>query len=335
MKFLSLTILFLSLAVASDSSKHSRKKKSNKKASGNSDILLLKSIEEVQQKAAACAKAFMDTIARLPEKDIRNEKCFTDAETTDDQLIVAAGLANAAQTFLPRDSAARQKMESIYKSSVRLQSKLETFIAEQYEKKKTPSRAEAQIREIISFRVTAIRDISEAIQSSNFAKFSFEKLCELSKFLVDLSEYVGCFLDEDKKSFKKKMKVLKERKIALDLQSSTIDWENIEQVYSSYSRKLLGVLNDVDLAPKGALVKRLSRAVGLLASAVDEFAGLSPNHKDAMSRIGAIVKEESETYDLYRARERIQNHQGSEDISSLDKSSDEEISSDSRGEYEY
>ena len=196
------------------------------------------------------------------------------------------------------------------------------------EKKKSSSTGvELSFTNYSSHRVQAVKDITSAIQSIDIDALSFKELRGLSKFLIKFSKYLAVIKEEDILVFEEKIQALKNRNTELDLQASTIDWENFETTYSSNSKKLINLLAKVDLAPKGTKSHKLSKVFLSLADTVIDYAKLTSNNDNILTEIEAILDEERKNSKLYFAWKSMKGIQN-EETDSEDSSSDEENSSD-------
>ena len=264
MNFLSLTFLFLSCVVIASDSSNPSSEKSEKATALDYDFSHIDSVKGVQKLAVNCTQAFIRTMTQFPVADVRGEECFRDARSIKNEVLLFARLSRSARKYLPLDSEAYKMMGKINDSSKELQAELVKSISNS-KKKRDKNGLTSTIKDFgkyILFRVQAVEDILYAINLININKFSFKKLSNFTKFLIKVSVCLRAYKEEDNLAFKNKIQALSNRKD--DIQSSKIDWENMEQLYSSYMQRMLKTLSGGTLASNGTSANILSTAFNSL-----------------------------------------------------------------------
>ena len=244
MKLFCLTLLLLTHAFASDSSKTSSKSDEDNFFSS------LKTVEEIQEKAAAAITTFLNSIKEVPDSISYGDNCVYLIE----DISQAARLAQIALVFFPFGSEYHQKIKSVFESTTSSEVKLKKAyvkMAKRNKKQKEKALKEKSVedknndrkerlkkkRELndkyIPQRNQAVKDILEALQSISFPLSSYtwlnrpfyEWLIRLSNFVIEFASKFH--LGEDNLSdFTKTMHALMERKAQLDVLASKIDHSN-------------------------------------------------------------------------------------------------------------
>ena len=315
MKFRRLTLLLLTHAFASDSSKNSSK--SNETTPVKNAFSHLNTLEEIQEKAAAVTSTFLNSIKEVP-----NPRPFYDKfKFIIDDIADAAKFARKAQKHFSSESDCYQKLQSVYESAMSSREKLRKDIKEsafgtakssRSKLKQAPREKSVESNEknklydtCVSRRNQAVEGIFSTLQAINFTQSSFEWLNGFSSFVFMFA--VEFNLNEDDTSdFNQTMRALNNRKNEIDVLASKIDWNNIDRTYASHTNSLVELIGKIDI-PKETNSRELSHAVHVLANAVKAYAKLSSNREDMMPQIKAIIDQEKETSRLYRTYKSMNN----------------------------
>ena len=320
MKFLSLACLFFSCAIASDSSR--RSSESSRSTTDKFDFSYLDEVEGVQSECADVARTIISSMAKIPNMTVRGERLFRCTRSSAINMHLVGKVAREVRPFLPSGSVAIEKIDEIENVSRGLESEIDSYyLKSMYERKKPGSSNNGSTNKdyskYIDFRVQSVRYILSAVKEINLSVFSFERLYQFVKFLIDFYLLLDGDENEYMAVFAKKIEALRKRKAVLDLRSSTVDWENIEPVYEGYSKELLQIMNDIFHAPKGTKIWMCSKRFQLLAKAVGDLAYLAADPNGIMGRIEKVVKKESETIELDRARTEMITKKSSSDTSRI------------------
>ena len=320
MNFLPIASLLLTCAIASD---HGRRpsKKSSKKAADKVDYSSLETVEDVQKEAADIVKGIIKSIKEIPEKTLRGEKLFNSDRSCLKQMWICKDWAKTVRHSLSPESRSFRKMEQIIVEYDKFQKKLGTVNTEweccnsrtkktsRNKKKSTTAPEKRDYTKYIDFRVQAINEIMSAI--NNFAEFPFKELYKLSRFLIEFATDLGSAKSSEIDLLEGKFWALRERNTILRVQSSTIDWKNIETLYASYSRELQAILSENLQAPKGTNIHKMSVAFWTLVKATGDFAALTANKESIEKRIKIVTEKERDTFELVNAREEMMDHEES------------------------
>ena len=322
MKFPGLALLLFMHAYASDCS--SKCFNSNEATTVNNDFSNLTSFGDIQQQTAVAIKALLSSTNGVSNRAPCCNLCVYK------EILAAKAFARKTQKYLPLGSEYIQKLQNSHKSLRESVMEMNNLLADNSNKYRPTDCSEKGSGKPMFYdtyaprRVQAVVNILEALQSVSLTQSSFKWLIKFSTFVIEFATEFELLGENNLHDFNIAKHALIKRKEELDMLASETDWKNIDRYYDSYSQSLFELLGKIDFSPKVINSKELSRAVHVLANAVNVYAEFSSNNEDIRLQIKAILDQEEETSRLYRTYKSMNNiHEGS----SEERSSEEDSNS--------